>query len=98
MSGSTFGEFFHVTQRREADAVEIVSGVYEGITTGTPICLLIRNTDQRSGDYAELLDTFRPGHADYAYLRTYSRRDPRGGGRAPALLTAPMVVAARIAQ
>ena len=59
----------HVTQRTEADAVEILSGVYEGLTTGTPICLLIRNTDQRSKDYGNILDTFRPGHADYTYWR-----------------------------
>src|SRR5574337_1582339 len=88
----------HVTQRREADAVEIVSGIYEGITPGTPICLLIRNTDQRSGDYAELLDTFRPGHADYTYWRKYGLRDPRGGGRASARLTAPMVAAGAVAK
>jgi chorismate synthase len=69
----------HVTQRNEADAVEILSGVYEGQTTGTPICLLIRNTDQRSQDYGNLLDTFRPGHADYTYWRKYGLRDPRGG-------------------
>ncbi len=87
-----------VTQRRESDAVEIVSGVYEGRTTGTPICLLIRNTDQRSGDYAELLDTFRPGHADYAYWRRYGVRDPRGGGRASARMTAPMVAAGAVAK
>jgi chorismate synthase len=88
----------HVTQRQEADAVEIVSGVYEGLTTGTPICLLIRNTDQRSGDYADLLDTFRPGHADYTYWRKYGLRDPRGGGRASARLTAPMVAAGAVAR
>ncbi len=88
----------HVTQRQEADAVEIVSGVYEGRTTGTPICLLIRNTDQRSGDYADLLDTFRPGHADYTYWRKYGLRDPRGGGRASARLTAPMVAAGAVAR
>ena len=71
----------HVTQRREPDEVEIVSGIYEGVTTGTPIALLIRNTDQRSKDYGNLLDTFRPGHADYTYWRKYGLRDPRGGGR-----------------
>ena len=70
-----------MTQRNEADQVEILSGVFEGMTTGTPICLLIRNTDQRSKDYANLLDTFRPGHADYTYWRKYGLRDPRGGGR-----------------
>ncbi len=88
----------HVTQRNEADAVEIVSGVYEGLTTGTPICLLIRNTDQRSRDYGNLLDTFRPGHADYTYWRRYGLRDPRGGGRASARLTAPMVAAGAVAR
>jgi chorismate synthase len=88
----------HVTQRNEADAVEILSGVYEGLTTGTPICLLIRNTDQRSRDYGTLLDTFRPGHADYSYWRKYGLRDPRGGGRASARLTAPMVGAGAVAR
>jgi chorismate synthase len=88
----------HVTQRNEPDAVEILSGVYEGCTTGTPICLLIRNTDQRSKDYGNLLDTFRPGHADYTYWRKYGLRDPRGGGRASARLTAPMVGAGAVAR
>ncbi|WP_298234845.1 chorismate synthase [uncultured Azohydromonas sp.] len=88
----------HVTQRNEADAVEILSGVYEGQTTGTPICLLIRNTDQRSKDYGNLLDTFRPGHADYAYWRKYGVRDPRGGGRSSARLTAPTVAAGAVAK
>jgi chorismate synthase len=88
----------HVTQRSEADAVQILSGVYEGQTTGTPICLLIRNTDQRSQDYGNLLDTFRPGHADYTYWRKYGLRDPRGGGRASARLTAPMVGAGAVAR
>jgi chorismate synthase len=88
----------HVTQRQEADKVEILSGVFEGVTTGTPIGLLIRNTDQRSKDYANLLDTFRPGHADYTYLHKYGFRDPRGGGRASARLTAPTVAAAAIAR
>ena len=88
----------HVTQRNEPDAVEILSGVYEGLTTGTPICLLIRNTDQRSRDYGNLLDTFRPGHADYTYWRKYGLRDPRGGGRASARLTAPMVAAGAVAR
>jgi chorismate synthase len=87
-----------VTQRNEADAVEILSGLYEGLTTGTPICLLIRNTDQRSKDYGNLLDTFRPGHADYTYWRKYGLRDPRGGGRASARLTAPMVGAGAVAK
>ena len=88
----------HVTQRNEPDAVEILSGVFEGKTTGTPICLLIRNTDQRSKDYGNLLNTFRPGHADYTYLHKYGLRDPRGGGRASARLTAPMVGAGAIAR
>jgi chorismate synthase len=88
----------HVTQRQEADKVEILSGVFEGRTTGTPIALLIRNTDQRSKDYTNLLDTFRPGHADYTYHHKYGLRDPRGGGRASARLTAPSVGAAAIAR
>ena len=88
----------HVTQRAEADAVEILSGVYEGLTTGTPIALLIRNTDQRSKDYGNILDTFRPGHADYGYWRKYGLRDPRGGGRASARLTAPTVAAGAVAK
>src|ERR687889_845367 len=83
----------HVTQRNEPDAVEILSGVYEGQTTGAPICLLIRNTDQRSKDYSEVAQKFRPGHADYTYLQKYGVRDPRGGGRSSARLTAPMVAA-----
>ena len=88
----------HVTQRNEPDAVEILSGVYEGLSTGTPICLLIRNTDQRSKDYGNILDTFRPGHADYSYWRKYGLRDPRGGGRSSARLTAPMVAAGAVAK
>jgi chorismate synthase len=88
----------HVTQRNEPDAVEILSGVFEGRTTGTPICLLIRNTDQRSKDYGNLLNTFRPGHADYTYHQKYGLRDPRGGGRASARLTAPMVGAGAVAR
>ena len=88
----------HVTQRNEPDAVEILSGTYEGLTTGTPICLLIRNTDQRSKDYGNILDTFRPGHADYTYWRKYGLRDPRGGGRSSARLTAPMVAAGAVAR
>ena len=85
----------HVTQRQEPDQVEILSGVYEGLTTGTPICLLIRNVDQRSKDYGNILDTFRPGHDDYTYWRKYGLRDPRGGGRSSARLTAPMVAGAK---
>jgi chorismate synthase len=88
----------HVTQRQEPDTVEILSGVYEGVTTGTPIALLIRNVDQRSKDYGNLLDTFRPGHADYPYWRKYGLRDPRGGGRSSARLTAPMVAAGAVAK
>ncbi|MBC5766959.1 chorismate synthase [Ramlibacter albus] len=88
----------HVTQRQEDDKVEILSGVYEGKTTGTPICLLIRNTDQRSKDYSEVAQKFRPGHADYTYLQKYGLRDPRGGGRASARLTAPMVAAGAVAK
>jgi chorismate synthase len=88
----------HVTQRQEADQVEILSGVYEGHTTGTPIALLIRNTDQRSKDYGEILRTFRPGHADYGYWKKYGIRDPRGGGRSSARLTAPTVAAGAVAK
>ena len=87
-----------VTQRNEADQVEILSGVYQGRTTGTPICLLIRNTDQRSKDYGDIVQTFRPGHADYAYWRKYGIRDPRGGGRSSARLTAPTVAAGAVAK
>ena len=88
----------HVTQRQEADTVEILSGIYQGMTTGTPICLLIRNTDQRNQDYHNLDDTFRPGHADYTYWHKYGIRDPHGGGRSSARLTAPVVAAAAIAK
>jgi len=88
----------HVTQRKEEDRVEILSGVFEGKTTGAPIGMLIRNTDQRSQDYSDILQTFRPGHADYAYHHKYGFRDPRGGGRSSARLTAPVVAAAAIAK
>src|SRR3954470_5734751 len=88
----------HVTQRREDDVVEILSGVYEGKTTGTPIALLIRNVDQRSKDYAKIANSFRPGHADYTYLKKYGIRDPRGGGRSSARLTAPAVAAGAVAK
>ena len=88
----------HVTQRNEPDAVQILSGVYQGKTTGTPIALLIQNTDQRSKDYGNILDTFRPGHADYTYTQKYGFRDPRGGGRSSARLTAPMVAAGAVAK
>ena len=88
----------HVTQRQESDTVEILSGVFEGRTTGTPIALLIRNEDQRSRDYGNLIDTFRPGHADYTYWQKYGIRDHRGGGRASARETAVRVAAAAIAR
>ncbi|MGZ8422156.1 MAG: chorismate synthase [Nitrospira sp.] len=88
----------HVTQRQESDTVEILSGVFEGQTTGTPIALLIRNEDQRSRDYGNLVDTFRPGHADYTYWQKYGIRDHRGGGRASARETAVRVAAAAIAR
>ncbi len=88
----------HVTQRQEADQVEILSGVYQGKTTGTPIALLIRNADARSKDYSAIADTFRPGHADIAYFKKYGERDPRGGGRSSARLTAPTVAAGAIAK
>jgi chorismate synthase len=88
----------HVTQRRESDGVEILSGVFEGRTTGTPIALLIRNEDQRSRDYAAIAETFRPGHADYAYWQKYGIRDYRGGGRASARETAVRVAAGAIAK
>ncbi|NLF52888.1 MAG: chorismate synthase [Thauera phenolivorans] len=88
----------HVTQRREPDEVEILSGVYEGVTTGTPIALLIRNQDQRSRDYGNIAETFRPGHADYPYWHKYGVRDPRGGGRSSARETAVRVAAGAIAR
>ena len=88
----------HVTQRQEPDQVQILSGVYEGRTTGTPIALLIQNTDQRSKDYGNILQTFRPGHADYTYFQKYGIRDPRGGGRSSARLTAPTVAAGAVAK
>src|SRR3990167_6479100 len=88
----------HVTQRREDDVVEILSGVFEGKTTGTPIALLIRNVDARSKDYSKIQDTFRPGHADYTYWQKYGIRDYRGGGRASARETAVRVAAGAIAR
>ncbi len=88
----------HVTQRNEPDAVQILSGVYEGRTTGTPIALLIHNTDQRSKDYGQIAEQFRPGHADFTYWKKYGTRDPRGGGRSSARLTAPMVAAGAVAK
>ena len=88
----------HVTQRREPDSVEILSGVFDGKTTGTPIGLLIRNQDQRSKDYGNIAETFRPGHADYAYTQKYGFRDYRGGGRSSARETAVRVAAGAIAR
>ncbi|PKO49811.1 MAG: chorismate synthase, partial [Betaproteobacteria bacterium HGW-Betaproteobacteria-21] len=88
----------HVTQRREPDEVEILSGVFEGVTTGTPIALLIRNQDQRSKDYGNIAESFRPGHADYPYWQKYGIRDHRGGGRSSARETAVRVAAGAIAK
>ncbi|MGR8941897.1 MAG: chorismate synthase [Gammaproteobacteria bacterium] len=88
----------HTTQRREADEVKILSGVFEGRTTGTPIGLLIENTDQRSKDYTKIAESFRPGHADYTYQHKYGFRDYRGGGRSSARETAMRVAAAAIAK
>src|SRR6476660_8016733 len=88
----------HVTQRRESDTVEILSGVFEGRTTGSPIALLIRNEDSRSKDYAAIAETFRPGHADYAYWQKYGIRDYRGGGRQSARETAVRVAAGAVAR
>jgi chorismate synthase len=88
----------HTTQRREADAVEILSGVFEGHTTGTPIGLIIHNTDQRSKDYSKIAAQFRPGHADYTYQQKYGFRDYRGGGRSSARETAMRVAAGGIAK
>jgi len=92
------GKTRHTTQRREADQVKILSGVFEGRTTGTPIALMIENTDQRSKDYSEIMDRFRPGHADYAYYKKYGLRDYRGGGRSSARETAMRVAAGGIAK
>ena len=86
------------TQRNEPDAVKILSGVYEGVTTGTPIQLMIENTDQRSKDYGDILNTFRPGHADITYHQKYGVRDPRGGGRSSARETASRVAAGGVAR
>mgnify|MGYP000192287145 CR=1 FL=1 len=96
----------HVTQRKESDTVEILSGVYQGKTTGTPISLMVRNTDQRSRDYGNIAYSYRPGHADYTFdqkygFRDYKKfgiRDPRGGGRSSARLTAPTVAAGAVAK
>ncbi|ABC23420.1 chorismate synthase [Rhodospirillum rubrum] len=92
------GQSRFTTQRREDDAAEILSGVYEGVTTGTPIAVLIRNTDQRSKDYSDIAQRFRPGHADYTYWVKYGVRDPRGGGRSSARETAVRVAAGAIAR
>jgi chorismate synthase len=88
----------HTTQRREDDAVQILSGTFEGKTTGTPICLIIHNQDQRSKDYTNIMDQFRPGHADYSYTQKYGVRDYRGGGRSSARETAMRVAAGGIAK
>ncbi|MEE4121204.1 MAG: chorismate synthase [Paracoccaceae bacterium] len=92
------GQSRYTTQRKEADAVEILSGVFEGVTTGTPIQLMIRNTDQRSKDYSEIADKFRPGHADITYWQKYGLRDYRGGGRSSARETAARVAAGGVAR
>jgi len=92
------GQSRHTTQRRESDAVQILSGVFEGRTTGTPIGLLIHNEDQRSKDYSKIMDRFRPGHADYTYQQKYGLRDYRGGGRSSARETAMRVAAGAIAK
>ena len=88
----------YTTQRKEEDKVKILSGVYEGQTTGTPISLLIENTDQKSQDYGDIAEKFRPGHADYTYWKKYGHRDPRGGGRSSARETAMRVAAGAIAR
>jgi chorismate synthase len=92
------GQSRHVTQRRESDTVEILSGVFEGRTTGTAIGFLVRNEDQRSKDYSAIAQKFRPGHADYTYFQKYGLRDPRGGGRASARETVVRVAAGAIAK
>lgn len=88
----------YVTQRRESDTVHILSGVYEGKTTGTPIALVIYNEDQRSKDYGAIAHQYRPAHADWGYMAKFGRRDPRGGGRSSARLTAPTVAAGAVAR
>ncbi|MCU7812656.1 MAG: chorismate synthase, partial [Candidatus Thiodiazotropha sp. (ex Notomyrtea botanica)] len=88
----------HTTQRREDDEVQILSGVFEGKTTGTPIGMIIQNTDQRSKDYSDIMDRFRPGHADYTYNQKFGFRDYRGGGRSSARETAMRVAAGGIAK
>jgi len=89
------GKSRYTTQRREGDEVKILSGVFEGETTGTPIGLLIENTDQRSSDYSKIADRFRPAHADYTYMQKYGVRDYRGGGRSSARETAMRASSAR---
>ena len=92
------GRSRHTTQRKEPDEVRILSGVFEGVTTGTPIGLIVENVDQRSRDYTKIKDKFRPGHADYTYWRKYGIRDYRGGGRSSARETALRVAAGAIAR
>ena len=92
------GKTRHTTQRRELDEVQIMSGVFDGVTTGAPIALIIHNTDQRSKDYSDIMDRFRPGHADYTYHHKYGLRDYRGGGRSSARETAMRVAAGSIAK
>ena len=92
------GQSRYVTQRKEDDVVEILSGVFEGKTTGTPIGLIIKNMDQKSKDYENIKDKFRPGHADYTYQQKYGIRDYRGGGRASARETAMRVAGGAIAK
>lgn len=92
------GKSRHTSARRESDEIEILSGVYQGLTTGTPIALLIRNTDARSKDYGSIAEQFRPGHADYSYWQKYGLRDPRGGGRSSARETTMRVAAGVIAK
>ncbi|NJN48343.1 MAG: chorismate synthase, partial [Candidatus Competibacteraceae bacterium] len=92
------GKSRHTTQRREPDQVKILSGVFEGLTTGVPIGLLIENVDQKSKDYGNIMDRFRPGHADYTYQQKYGIRDYRGGGRSSARETALRVAAGTIAR
>ncbi|HAQ45911.1 MAG TPA: chorismate synthase [Rhodobacter sp.] len=92
------GQNKFTTQRREADDVQILSGVYEGVTTGTPIQMFIENTDQRSKDYGDIAQSFRPGHADITYHQKYGLRDPRGGGRSSARETASRVAAGGLAR
>ena len=92
------GQSKFTTQRKESDTVKILSGVFEGVTTGTPIGLLVENEDQRSRDYNKIMDRFRPGHADYTYLKKYGLRDYRGGGRSSARETTMRVAAGAIAK